>query len=134
MTGIEPLPADLNLTTTTIADVQNHPALKSFVARGDDLLGLGLDEGGRDRADLLREGADLGLVPAGLGARDTLRVEAALPLYGHELDDDTSPLEAGLDRFVKRDQGGFLGAEAIEPNFGLWTTGQLGRFGDVGWQ
>jgi aminomethyltransferase len=52
-------------------------------------------------------------VPAGLGARDTLRLEAALPLYGHELDDETSPLEARLDRFVKLEAGGFLGAEAI---------------------
>ncbi len=51
--------------------------------------------------------------PAGLGARDTLRLEAALPLYGHELDDTTSPLEAGLDRFVKLNTGGFIGAEAI---------------------
>jgi aminomethyltransferase len=50
---------------------------------------------------------------AGLGARDTLRLEAALPLYGHELDDETSPLEARLDRFVKLDAGGFIGAEAI---------------------
>ncbi len=55
-----------------------------------------------------------GAQPAGLGARDTLRLEAALALYGHELDDTTSPLEAGLDRFVKREAGGFLGAEAIE--------------------
>lgn len=55
-----------------------------------------------------------GAIPCGLGARDTLRLEAALPLYGHELDDETSPLEAGLERFVKREQGGFLGAEAIE--------------------
>jgi aminomethyltransferase len=52
-------------------------------------------------------------VPAGLGARDTLRLEAALPLYGHELDDTTSPLEAGLERFVKLAKGGFIGAEAI---------------------
>ena len=63
---------------------------------------------------LLEEGKPHGLVPAGLGARDTLRLEAALPLYGHELDDQTSPLEAGLDRFVKRSVGGFIGAEAIE--------------------
>ncbi len=62
---------------------------------------------------LLAAGAPLGLVPAGLGARDTLRLEAALPLYGHELDDSTTPLEAGLDRFVKLDQGGFIGAEAL---------------------
>jgi aminomethyltransferase len=63
---------------------------------------------------LLDAGKPLGLLPCGLGARDTLRLEAALPLYGHELDDTTSPLEAGLGRFVKRAQGGFVGAEAIE--------------------
>ncbi len=62
---------------------------------------------------ILEEGRALGVVPAGLGARDTLRLEAALPLYGHELDDATSPLEAGLARFVKLDAGGFLGAEAL---------------------
>ncbi len=63
---------------------------------------------------LLDAGQDAGLCPAGLGARDTLRLEAALPLYGHELSDDISPLAAGLERFVKRKQGGFIGAEAIE--------------------
>jgi aminomethyltransferase len=63
---------------------------------------------------LLAAGAAHGLVPAGLGARDTLRLEAALPLYGHELDDETSPLEARLDRFVKRTGPAFLGGEAIE--------------------
>ena len=62
---------------------------------------------------LLREGRNAGLVPAGLGARDTLRLEAAMPLYGHELDETTSPLEAGLGRFVKLEAGGFIGAEAI---------------------
>ena len=54
-----------------------------------------------------------GAEPCGLGARDTLRLEAALPLYGHELDDTTSPLEAGLDRFVKLEAGGFIGCEAV---------------------
>jgi aminomethyltransferase len=63
---------------------------------------------------LLEVGTEEGLIPAGLGARDTLRLEAALPLYGHELDDSTSPLEAGLARFTKRDRGGFIGHEAIE--------------------
>jgi len=62
---------------------------------------------------LLEEGRPEGLVPVGLGARDTLRIEAAMPLYGHELDDTISPLEAGLARFVKLDRGGFIGAEAI---------------------
>ncbi len=63
---------------------------------------------------LLEGGRDAGLEPAGLGARDTLRLEAALPLYGHELDDETTPLEAGLERFVKSERGGFLGAAALE--------------------
>jgi aminomethyltransferase len=62
---------------------------------------------------LLEEGEPFGITPAGLGARDTLRLEAALPLYGHELDETTSPLEARLDRFVKLEAGGFIGAEAI---------------------
>jgi aminomethyltransferase len=61
---------------------------------------------------LLERGEALGALPAGLGARDTLRLEAALPLYGHELDDETSPLEAGLDAFVALDRD-FVGAEAI---------------------
>jgi aminomethyltransferase len=62
---------------------------------------------------LLESGGHRGLVPAGLGARDTLRLEAALPLYGHELDDNISPLEARLDRFVKLGAGGFIGADAM---------------------
>lgn len=62
---------------------------------------------------LLAGGEGSGLLPAGLGARDTLRLEAALPLYGHELDDTTSPLEAGLDRFVRPLERDFIGAAAI---------------------
>ncbi|MGI9590217.1 MAG: glycine cleavage system aminomethyltransferase GcvT, partial [Myxococcota bacterium] len=62
---------------------------------------------------LLEAGRGDGLVPVGLGARDTLRIEAGMPLYGHELDDTISPFEAGLGRFVKLDRGGFLGAEAL---------------------
>ena len=57
--------------------------------------------------------ASTDVVPAGLGARDTLRIEASLPLYGQELDEATTPLEAGLDIFVSQ-AGGFAGAEALE--------------------
>lgn len=63
--------------------------------------------------ELLKTGSDLGLVPAGLGARDTLRFEVALPLYGHELSDTISPLEAGLDRFVKFGKADFIGRDAL---------------------
>jgi len=67
---------------------------------------------------ILEVGADAGVLPAGLGARDTLRIEAALPLYGHELDDETTPFEAGLDRFVKPLERGFLGAAALAAKTG----------------
>jgi aminomethyltransferase len=53
------------------------------------------------------------VVPAGLGARDTLRLEAALPLYGHELGEETSPFEARLGWVVKLDKGDFIGREAL---------------------
>ena len=62
---------------------------------------------------LLDAGRDDGLVPVGLGARDTLRLEAALPLYGQEISADISPLAAGLGRFVKMDKGDFIGREAL---------------------
>lgn len=62
---------------------------------------------------LMQRGKNLGLQPAGLGARDTLRFEACLPLYGNELDDDTNPLEAGLHRFVKLNKPDFRGKDSI---------------------
>lgn len=62
---------------------------------------------------LLTAGEPDGLVPAGLGARDTLRFEAKLPLYGQELSETISPLEAGLGFFVKLDQGDFIGRAAL---------------------
>ena len=62
---------------------------------------------------LLSEGETEGLIPVGLGARDTLRLEARMPLYGNELTDDISPLEAGLGWAVKLDKGEFVGREAI---------------------
>ncbi|KAA8997922.1 glycine cleavage system aminomethyltransferase GcvT [Paenibacillus spiritus] len=62
---------------------------------------------------LLEAGREHGLLPAGLGARDTLRFEARLPLYGQELSPDISPLEAGLGPFVKLGKGEFIGREAL---------------------
>ncbi len=58
-------------------------------------------------------GKEYGGTPCGLGARDTLRFEAALPLYGHELTEEIAPLESGLDMFVKLDKGDFCGRDAL---------------------
>ncbi|NLD34555.1 MAG: glycine cleavage system aminomethyltransferase GcvT [Clostridiales bacterium] len=62
---------------------------------------------------LLEAGKDDGLIPCGLGARDTLRLEAGMPLYGHEMSDDITPLEVGLDMFVKMDKPDFIGKQAL---------------------
>ena len=64
---------------------------------------------------LLEAGRPFGCVPVGLGARDTLRLEAGMPLYGNELDRTTNPFEAGLGRVVKLDKpGDFVGRAALE--------------------
>jgi aminomethyltransferase len=62
---------------------------------------------------LLEAGAGDGLVPAGLGARDTLRLEMGYPLYGHELDETTTPFEAGLDWVVKLSKPEFIGRPVL---------------------
>ena len=61
----------------------------------------------------LATGQPLGLKPAGLGARDTLRTEVCYPLYGHELDEETTPIEAGLGFFVSLDKGEFNGRSIL---------------------
>jgi len=63
--------------------------------------------------DLLAAGKQHGLLPAGLGARDTLRLEAGYCLYGHELDEQTNPLEANLGWTVKLNKGDFIGHDAL---------------------
>ncbi|PJA23808.1 MAG: glycine cleavage system protein T [Alphaproteobacteria bacterium CG_4_10_14_0_2_um_filter_63_37] len=62
---------------------------------------------------LLEAGAPSGLIPAGLGARDVLRLEACYSLYGHELSDTISPIEAGIGFAVRFDKGDFVGREAL---------------------
>jgi aminomethyltransferase len=64
---------------------------------------------------MMASGLDQGAVPVGLGARDTLRLEAGMPLYGNELDRSTNPFEANLGRVVKLDKAGdFVGRTALE--------------------
>ncbi len=62
---------------------------------------------------LLEAGAEFGIRPCGLGARNTLRLEAGMSLYGHEISEEINVLEAGLDRWLKLDKGQFLGRDAL---------------------
>jgi aminomethyltransferase len=62
---------------------------------------------------LVEDGRSVGLTPCGLGARDTLRTEMGYPLYGHELDETRSPLEAGLGAFVALGKGPFTGRDLL---------------------
>src|ERR1017187_5282004 len=64
--------------------------------------------------EVMAAGEEFGIVPCGLGSRNTLRLEGALSLYGHEISQDINVWEARLDRFVKMDKGDFIGREALE--------------------
>ena len=63
--------------------------------------------------ELLEAGKQFGAIPCGLGARNTLRLEAKLPLYGHEISDTINVWEAGLDRFCKMEKQDFIGRESL---------------------
>ncbi len=105
---------------------------------------------------LLSAGQAHGLKPAGLGARDTLRTEVCYPLYGHELDENTTPIEAGVGFFVALDKGEFIGRSVLaeqkakgpskklvafkmtdrsappRPHYAIWSTGPAAaRVGEV---
>jgi aminomethyltransferase len=77
---------------------------------------------------VLEAGAPFGLKPAGLGARDTLRTEVCYPLYGHELDENTTPLEAGLGVFVALAKGEFMGRSVLAEQKARGTTKKLVAF------
>jgi aminomethyltransferase len=98
---------------TNVADV---PALISRTGyTGEDGFELYLAPEHAEAAwnRLLESGRPRGLLPVGLGARDTLRLEKGLMLYGSDIDETTSPLEAGLGWVVKLDKGEFIGREAL---------------------
>jgi aminomethyltransferase len=116
------------LTTVDLAVLRNYgvaegevAGIQSIVARtgytGEDGFEIFVDWARTPDVwgALLEAGREAGLEPVGLGARDTLRLEAGMPLYGHELDRTTNPFEAGLGRVVKLDKGiEFVGRAALE--------------------
>lgn len=78
------------------------------------------EEANRIWENLMLIGRDTGFSPVGLGARDTLRMEAGMPLYGHELDEHTDPISAGLKFACNLDDRSFIGDEALRS---IATTG-----------
>jgi aminomethyltransferase len=115
------------LTDLRLDDIANYHAARGVVAgidclvartgyTGEDGFELFCDH--RRARDLWRAltdaGATHGLRPCGLGARDTLRLEAGMPLYGNELDRETNPFEANLGRVVKLEKGEFVGRAALQ--------------------
>jgi aminomethyltransferase len=114
------------VTDTDLAGIENFSWRRGVVAGTDALIartGYTGEDGFEFYADndeivtiwdaLFAAGEREGLVPVGLGARDTLRLEARMPLYGQELGDDISPYEAGLGWAVKLDAKEFVGQEAM---------------------
>jgi aminomethyltransferase len=105
--------ARFRIASGTVAGIQNCIVARTGYT-GEDGFEIFLDAAHAEHLfeSLLDAGQAEGLRPCGLGARDTLRMEAGLPLYGHELDRTTSPLDAGLATFVRFGRG-FVGEEAL---------------------
>ena len=82
---------------------------------GEDGFEIYFDPGHSEKLwdELMKAGEPAGLLPCGLGARNTLRLEAGMCLYGHEIDEATTPLEAGLGWICKLDKGPFLGSNVL---------------------
>ena len=116
-----------SLTSATLSDVKYYASYPVQIAGRDVLLartgytgedGFEIFAAPQDAeylwAELSKAGAADGLTPAGLAARDTLRLEAGMPLYGNELGADLTPYDAGLGRVVKLEKpGGFVGRDAL---------------------
>ena len=110
--GRDPVPSLLRPFTWGRGHIDGR---RVFVGRtgytGED--GFELAIGVSDVVAIWQQLIDAGAAPCGLGARDVLRLEAGLPLHGHELSDTITPIEAGQGRFVRRD-GGYNGADVLD--------------------
>jgi aminomethyltransferase len=115
--------ADLNavkfywVTRGSVCDLRNILIARTgYTAEDGFEIYIPADEATSARVwnEILDAGKEFGLVPCGLGARNTLRLEGKLPLYGHEISDTIDVWEAGLDRFCKMEKPEFVGRAALE--------------------
>jgi aminomethyltransferase len=105
-------PSTLGYYFATPTKFRGQPAILSRTGyTGED--GVEVIVGAAQAVELWEELLRRGAKPCGLGARDTLRLEAAMPLYGHELSEEIDPLQAGLAWAVKSDKDDFIGKEAL---------------------
>jgi len=114
------------LLAVSVADIKNYTFFEPTYA-GEKILVSRTGYTGEDGFELyipnalaeqmwdefMAKGEKFSITPVGLGARDTLRLEARMPLYGNDLNETITPLEAGLGRFVKLDKGEFVGGEVL---------------------
>ncbi len=99
----------------TVAGIAAQVARTGYTGEDGFEIFVDVERAGELWDALLEAGRPHGMVPVGLGARDTLRLEAGMPLYGNELDRATNPVEAGLGRVVKLTKpGDFVGRGALE--------------------
>jgi len=117
------------LTTTDLSTIKNYWFVRGKVAGISELLIVRSGYTGEDGFELyldareeavehlwdaiMEAGAEFNIRPCGLGARNTLRLEAGMSLYGHEISDSINVFEAGLDRWLKLDKGDFIGRDAL---------------------
>lgn len=109
-------PTRLKYYQATITDQFSKPVIVSRTGyTGEDGIELVVraEEAPRVWENILLAGRDAGFAPAGLGARDTLRMEAAMPLYGHELDETIDPISAGLSFACNLQDREFIGRDAL---------------------
>jgi aminomethyltransferase len=125
--GLLALPT-FSFADTTVAGVKVLAARTGYT--GEDGFELACDAADAPGlwGALLEAAEPLGGLPIGLGARDSLRLEARLPLYGNDIDATTTPLEAGLGWAVKLDKGDFLGRDALVAQKARGLTRQLVGF------
>ena len=103
-----------SITETTVAGIPAHVARTGYTGEDGFEIFVGWDAGPAVWDALMTSGSSHGISPVGLGARDTLRLEAGMPLYGNELTRDTNPYEAGLGRVVRLDKtAAFIGRDAL---------------------